>query len=247
VTTAGTAGRDPTLPLDELMRAFPFPDVARADRHGLLAYGGDLSPERLISAYAQGVFPWYEEDPVLWFSPDPRMVLEPADLVVNRSLRKCLGRRRYQVRVDSDFRAVIEACATVPRVGQAGTWITADMVAAYCELHELGFAHSVESWHEGVLVGGIYGVSLGAAFFGESMFALRSNASKVALWHLVALMNDKGFHFLDCQAHTPHMERLGARERPRDEFLSALGRALEEPTRRGRWSLPSEASEEAPC
>jgi leucyl/phenylalanyl-tRNA--protein transferase len=243
VNSAGVVDPDPTLPVDmpvdpaieEWIAAHPFPDPTRADRHGLLAYGGDLSPERLIAAYAQGVFPWYEEDPILWFSPDPRMVLLPADLIVNRTLDKNLRRGRYEVRIDTAFRAVIESCARVPRKGQPGTWITQDMIEAYSRLHDLGFAHSAEAWLEGELVGGVYGVSLGAAFFAESMFAERSDASKVALVHLVWRLEQLGAHFLDCQCHTDHTERLGATEWPRERYLQALATALKEPTWRGSW------------
>jgi leucyl/phenylalanyl-tRNA--protein transferase len=217
------------------MQQLPFPDPAGVDAYGLLAYGGDLSPERLISAYAHGVFPWYESGPILWFSPDPRMVLLPAELRVNRSLRKNLARRRFEVRVDSAFEAVIRSCAEVPRPGQSGTWVTPDMIEAYCRLHELGLAHSVESWREGQLVGGVYGVSLGAAFFGESMFARQSDASKVAFVHLVHQIERWGFHFLDCQVYTEHTARLGATPWPRDRFLHELSTTLEVPTRRGRW------------
>jgi len=224
-------------PLRDLTVAFPFPDPREASEEGLLAYGGDLRPERLLSAYAQGIFPWYEEDPILWFSPDPRMVLLPSELRINRTLRKNLQRQRYDVRMDTSFREVIEACAEAPRAGQRGTWITDDMLSAYCELHTLGFAHSCEAWLDGELVGGIYGVSLGRAFFGESMFARASDASKVALVYLARQIEAWGFDFLDCQAHTPHTERLGAREWPRDDFLDALDRALEAPTRRGPWRL----------
>jgi leucyl/phenylalanyl-tRNA--protein transferase len=219
------------------MQQFPFPDPALADADGLLAYGGDLSPERLVSAYAHGVFPWYESDPILWFSPDPRLVLLPAELRANRSLRKNLLRRRFEVRADTAFEQVIRSCAEVPRPGQSGTWITPDMIEAYCRLHELGLAHSVESWQEGELVGGIYGVSLGAAFFGESMFARRSDASKVAFVHLVRQIEAWGFRFLDCQVYTENAARFGAASWPRDRFLRELELALEAPTRRGRWRL----------
>jgi len=225
---------------DELRRivdAVPFPDPSEADEHGLLAYGGDLLPERLVSAYARGIFPWYEQDPILWFSPDPRMLLLPGELVVNRTLAKNLRRGRYEVRVDTAFDRVIARCAEVPRPGQAGTWITDDLRGAFDRLHDLGLAHSFETWQAGELVGGVYGLSLGAAFFGESMFATRSDASKVAFVALVRQLEAWGFHFLDCQVHTDHTGSLGARERPRAEFLAALERALEVPTRRGRWSL----------
>jgi leucyl/phenylalanyl-tRNA--protein transferase len=217
------------------MQQLPFPDPAGADAYGLLAYGGDLNPERLVSAYAHGVFPWYESGPILWFSPDPRMVLLPAELRVNRSLRKNLARRRFEVRMDSAFEDVIRSCAEVPRPDQSGTWVTPDMIEAYCRLHELGLAHSVESWREGQLVGGVYGVSLGAAFFGESMFARQSDASKVAFVHLVHQIERWGFHFLDCQVYTEHTARLGAKPWPRARFLQELSTALEAPTRRGPW------------
>lgn len=223
--------------LQRIVDAFPFPDPSEADLHGLLGYGGDLSPERLLSAYARGIFPWYDEDPILWFSPDPRMVLVPGDLYVNRTLAKNIRRGRYEVRVDTAFGDVVRRCAEAPRAGQDGTWITDDLLAGFESLHELGFAHSFESWHEGELVGGVYGMSLGAAFFGESMFATKSDASKVAFVALVRQIEEWGFHFLDCQVHTPHTEALGAVEWPREEFLGALERALQEPTRRGRWEL----------
>jgi leucyl/phenylalanyl-tRNA--protein transferase len=223
--------------LERIVEPIPFPDPARADADGLLGYGGDLCPERLLSAYARGIFPWYEEDPILWFSPDPRMVLLPGELYINRTLAKNLRRGRYEVKLDTAFEQVIRSCSTAARKGQRGTWITDDMIEAYVRLHELGFAHSAESWAEGALVGGIYGVSLGAAFFAESMFAIRSDASKVAFAVLVRELAAWGFHFVDCQVYTDHSAALGAREWPRSEFLEALARALELPTRRGSWRL----------
>jgi leucyl/phenylalanyl-tRNA--protein transferase len=225
------------MDLAAIVQSFPFPDPRAADADGLLAYGGDLAAERLLAAYAQGIFPWYEADPILWFSPDPRMVLRPADLRVTRSLRKTLARGRFEVKFDSDFAAVVRACAAIPRPGQEGTWITPDMIAAYCRLHELGFAHSCEAWQDGELVGGAYGVSLGAAFFGESMFASRPDASKVAFVHLVRQLEAWDFSFLDCQVHTEHLASFGALMWQRDRFLDALATALEIPTRRGRWEL----------
>ncbi len=223
--------------LQRIVAAVPFPSPADADEHGLLAYGGDLLPQRLIAAYAQGIFPWYEEDPILWFSPDPRALLLPGELAVNRTLAKNLRRGRYEVRVDSAFEQVIAHCRAAPRKGQDGTWITDDLMAAFIQLHELGFAHSFEAWKDDALVGGVYGMSLGAAFFGESMFATESDASKVALVALVRQIDAWGFHFLDCQVHNDHTGSLGAVEWPREDFLEALGRALEVPTRRGRWPL----------
>jgi len=218
--------------------AFPPPDSAEPD--GLLAIGGDLEPRRLLRAYAQGIFPWYEEGlPILWHCPDPRVVLLPAALHVSRSLRKTLRRAPFSLTLDTNFEAVIRACAHAPRPGQDGTWITEDMVDAYLRLHELGLAHSAEAWLESELVGGVYGVALGSCFFGESMFSARPNASKVAFATLVAQLESWGFELLDCQVHTEHLERFGAEAWPRPRFLEALAHALEQPTRRGRWSFDS--------
>ena len=223
--------------LAELIGQFPFPSPAEADAHGLLAYGGDLSAERLLAAYASGIFPWFDEPPILWFSPDPRMVLLPQDLHVGRNLRRSVERGLYSVRFDSAFEAVIRACASTPRAEQDGTWITEDMIAAYCRLHELGFAHSAEAYADGELVGGCYGVSLGRAFFGESMFAHASDASKVAFVHLVRWLEARGVALVDCQMHTDHLARFGATEWPRDRFMAHLAEALAAPTLRGRWAL----------
>ncbi|MFE8595689.1 leucyl/phenylalanyl-tRNA--protein transferase [Archangium violaceum] len=221
-------GEDPEL----------FPPPEKADRGGLLAVGGDLSPERLLSAYSQGIFPWYSRgQPILWHSPDPRFVLTPDKLHVGRSLRKTLKAGVYDIRWDTAFADVITACAHTPRPGQDGTWITDEMLEAYLTLHELGFAHSVEAWAGGELKGGFYGVSLGAAFFGESMFAHAPDASKVAFTTAVERFQSWGFHFIDCQVETEHLARFGAAHWPRKRFLQALGRALQEPTRRGRWTL----------
>jgi len=227
------------MPVYRLTHRLAFPDPRQADAEGLVAYGGDLSPQRVLLAYAQGIFPWpYDAyTPVLWFSPDPRMVLLPAALHVSRSLQKTLNQRRFTVRCDTAFAQVIRQCASMPRAGQDGTWITAEMVQAYCRLHELGFAHSVETWQDGELVGGLYGVSLGAAFFGESMFARRSNASKIAFVQLVRQLHAWDFHLVDCQMHTAHLARFGAVTWPRQRFLQALERALQVSTRRGRWQL----------
>ncbi|MFK7895616.1 MAG: leucyl/phenylalanyl-tRNA--protein transferase [Myxococcota bacterium] len=227
--------------IDELIRAYPFPDPRDSDERGLLGYGGDLEPERLLSAYAQGVFPWYSEEPILWFSPDPRMVLLPAELHVGRSLAKRSRARPYAIRMDTNFAGVIQACREAPRPDQDGTWITEDMMRAYIGLHELGFAHSVEAWahlegeDEERLVGGLYGVSLGRAFFGESMFAQAPDASKLAFAALVEQLAVWDFEFVDCQVHTDHLERFGATEWPRDAFLDALEGALQAETRRDKW------------
>ena len=227
------------MPIYQLTDRLTFPDPNKADADGLVAVGGDLSPHRLLAAYAQGLFPWpYGEDwPLLWFSPDPRTVLVPADLHVSRSLRKTLRQNVFTVRFDTAFDRVVHACATMKRPGQQDTWITPAMRHAYGVLHELGFAHSAEAWAEGRLVGGLYGVSLGAAFFAESMFTQRSNAAKAAFVHFVRHLGAWGFHFIDCQMHSDHVERFGAVAWERPHFLNALAKALRLPTRRGRWTL----------
>jgi leucyl/phenylalanyl-tRNA--protein transferase len=201
------------VPVYRLSDAMVFPPPEEADASGLVAVGGDLSPERLLLAYSMGIFPWpLVEKPLLWFSPDPRMVLRPRELVVSRSLRKTLRRGDFEVRLDTAFERVIARCAEIPRRGEAGTWITRDMACAYARLHELGFAHSAEAWQDGELVGGLYGVSLGAAFFGESMFADRPDASKVAFASLVQQLEAWRFELIDCQVHTEHLARFGARD-----------------------------------
>jgi leucyl/phenylalanyl-tRNA--protein transferase len=218
--------------------AFPPPEEAGPD--GLLAVGGDLSPERLLLAYSEGIFPWYEEGlPILWHSPDPRMVLVPGALRVPRSLRKRLRRPPYRLTLDTAFERVVAACAAVPRPGQSGTWITPEMMQAYATLFELGFAHSVEAWLGDDLVGGLYGVSLGSCFFGESMFALASDASKLGFAKLVEQLGRWDFELIDCQVHTQHLERFGAEQWPRARFLAALSQGLERETRRGRWKFDS--------
>ncbi len=233
------------MPVYRLGDALAFPPPEEAEASGLLAVGGDLSPDRLLLAYASGIFPWpLVERPLLWFSPDPRMVLKPAELVVSRSLRKTLRRGAFEVRLDTAFQRVVDRCAEVPRRGEAGTWITCAMADAYVRLHELGFAHSAETWQQGELVGGLYGVSLGSAFFGESMFADRPDASKIAFAVLVRQLAAWGFDLIDCQVHTDHLARFGAREWTRRRFLAALQRSLTAPTRRGAWKLDPWAEEE---
>ena len=215
----------------------PFPPVDKALKspNGLLCAGGDLGPERLLAAYSRGIFPWYSEgDPILWWSPDPRMVLFPEELKVSRSLRKAVARGTFEIRVDTSFREVMEMCAG-PRDGQAGTWIVEEIVAAYTRLHEMGFAHSVESWREGQLVGGLYGVALGQAFFGESMFARETDASKVALVHLVERLRRADFRVIDCQQNTAHLASLGAREIPRADFARLLQESIQYPLSGERW------------
>ncbi len=209
--------------------SFPPPELA--DENGLLAVGGGLSPQRLVSAYRSGVFPWPLGDshtPMLWFSPDPRFLLFPKELHVSRSMRAFLRRACFELRVDTAFAAVIRGCASAHRPSQEDTWISAEMIAAYVELHRLGYAHSFESWDGVRLAGGVYGVALGKAFFAESMFYDEPNASKAALIGLVTTLGDRGYRFIDCQQETPHLVRFGARPVDRAEFLALLGRALEE-------------------
>lgn len=221
-----------------LGREIAFPDPARADPDGLLAVGGDLSPERLLAAYAEGIFPWYDErSPILWWSPDPRLVLEPQRIHVSRRLARTIRQGRFRVTADTAFGQVIRRCAARARPGQKGTWITDRMIEAYVALHELGFAHSFEAWEGDALAGGLYGVSLGAAFFGESMFADRPDASKVALVTAVEWLRERGVRLVDCQVRTEHLVSLGAHEIPREEFLERLGEALDARTMRGTWSL----------
>ena len=211
--------------------------MARADMGGLLAVGADLSPARILNAYRHGIFPWgtVERQP-LWYSPDPRMVLFPEEFRLTRSLRKTLRARQYEVRFDSDFAAVIGACAATPRPGQDGTWISRDMMDAYMRLHELGWAHSVEVYVEGNLTGGLYGLGIGRMFYGESMFSRRSNASKIAFAHLVAYLLAHDFGMVDCQMRTEHLASLGGREIPRDDFLARLQQLIRPEQRRGRWT-----------
>ena len=222
---------------DDFTSQYPFPDPRKADAEGLVAYGGDLNPQRVLSAYAQGIFPWpYDaRSPLLWFSPDPRMTLRPADLHVSRSLQRTISKQLFEIKFDTAFAEVIRQCATVRRPGQKGTWITDEMIRAYERLHEMGFAHSTEAWSEGKLVGGLYGVSLGAAFFGESMFAHQPNASKVAFVYLVRQLHAWEFQLFDCQVHTEHVARFGATPWPRTRFLKALAQALKQLTRIGSW------------
>jgi leucyl/phenylalanyl-tRNA--protein transferase len=215
----------------------PFPPLAKALRspNGLLCAGGDLSPGRIVEAYSRGIFPWFSEgDPILWWSPDPRMVLFPDELKVSRSLGKTLARDVYETRFDTAFRDVIEACAA-PRDGQAGTWIVPEMVEAYTRLHELGFVHSVESWRDGELAGGLYGVALGKVFFGESMFSRAPDASKVALVRLVERLRAAGCRVIDCQQATAHLASLGAREIPRAAFAKLVQESIQYPPTGQRW------------
>jgi leucyl/phenylalanyl-tRNA--protein transferase len=213
-----------------------FPPLEKATPEGIVAVGGNLSPGMLLSAYSQGIFPWFSEgDPILWWSPDPRCVFFPSDIHISQSMKKILKRNLFSVTLDTRFREVITLCQSVPRKNQEGTWITDAMRDAYIELHRLGFAHSVEVWQEDFLAGGMYGISLGRCFFGESMFTLTSNASKVALITLAKLFFAMGFDLFDCQVYSPHLETLGARQIPRAEFLHKLKMSLEFDTFRGSW------------
>ena len=222
------------LPDDDIV----FPSAELAEPDGLLAVGGDLSPLRLLNAYANGIFPWYnEEEPILWWSLDPRLVIRPGEMKVSKSLRHTLRSGVFEVRVDTAFRSVMQHCAATPREGQDGTWITEDILEAYGRLHELGFAHSFETWREGELVGGLYGIAIGKAFFGESMFHTVSDASKVAFWHLHQFLLQHDFKIIDCQQETPHLKSLGAYTIPRKDFIKELETLVVEPGLIGGWSF----------
>jgi leucyl/phenylalanyl-tRNA--protein transferase len=224
------------MPLHILEEEISFPHPSHADKDGLLAIGGDLSAERLLFAYSQGIFPWFDADsPILWWSPDPRMVLIPGEFKKSKSLVQSIRRKNYEVRFDEDFRNVIKYCAVTGSREEEGTWITREMIDAYTKLHELGYAHSVETYMDGRLAGGLYGVSLGKAFFGESMFFLQRDASKVALAALVDRTKEWGFHFIDAQQRTEHLRSLGARAIARSSFLKMLEYALTFPTITGKW------------
>jgi leucyl/phenylalanyl-tRNA--protein transferase len=215
--------------------AFPSPRFAGKD--GLLAIGGDLSEKRLLLAYRMGIFPWFSDDqPILWWSPDPRLVLYPDEIRISKSLKKVIKKNVFHLTMDTAFEEVINACAQVPRADDQGTWIVKDMIDGYCRLHESGFAHSVEAWYKGKLAGGLYGISLGKSFFGESMFTYMSNASKVAFVALVDYLRELSFDMIDCQIATAHLIRFGAIEISRDRFLDELEQSLDAPTRRGKWS-----------
>jgi len=199
---------------------FPPLEDALVEPNGLLAAGGDLSPKRLVKAYRCGIFPWFNEnETILWWSPDPRMILFPNELKISHSLNKILKKRDYEIRIDSAFNEVIHACAA-PRKGQAGTWIHSDMISAYITLHEMGLAHSVETWIDGKLKGGLYGVTQGKIFFGESMFSKIDNASKIAFVHLVKQLEKWNYNMIDCQMKTTHLASFGAREISREESVN---------------------------
>lgn len=237
------------MPVHLLGTDLTFPPPEAAAPEGIVAVGGDVSPERLVLAYSQGIFPWPVRGyPLLWFSPDPRFVLDLEMAHVPRSLRKAVRREPYEVRFDTAFAEVIDACATAPRPGQDGTWITGELERGYLKLFELGYAHSVEAWEGGALVGGLYGVAFGRAFFGESMFARSPDASKVAFVTLLGHLRARGYAFVDCQVYTDHLARFGAENWPRARFLASLREALTHPTEPGPWKArlsPVEALESA--
>ncbi len=217
---------------------FPDPELAESAPNGLLAVGGDLHPQRLLNAYRHGIFPWYSQDqPILWWSPDPRMVLFPGEIHVARSLRRQMRRGGLELRIDSDFAGVLDGCAA-PRRDDEGTWLTPEMRAAYLALHRMGRAHSFELWQDQRLVGGLYGVALGRMFFGESMFSRIPSASRIVLVYLCEHLSANGFPVIDCQIHNSHLERMGAREIPRAQFQRLLAEAVEAPSESTTWQTP---------
>lgn len=228
------------MPIFWLNKKLVFPPPHLADEEGCLAVGGDLSIPRLLLAYKSGIFPWYNHDePIIWWCPDPRMVLLPNQIKVSKTMKQVLQRQIFDITLDLDFEQVIDACKYTKRKGQSDTWITRDMKNAYCNLHQLGYAHSVEVWNKqtNALVGGLYGISLGKCFFGESMFAHQSNASKAGFISLVQQLKKWQFLLIDCQVHTQHLESLGASLIDRTLFLQQLQIALQTPTRLGKWSF----------
>ena len=226
------------MPIYALSDEPVFPDPEEAEPDGLLAVGGDLSPRRVLTAYALGIFPWPIGDmPLTWFAPPERMILRFPELKVSRSLRRTIRKAGFRVTMDQAFAEVMAACAVAPRSQEAGTWITTEMQAAYAQIHQMGFGHSIEIWLDDELVGGLYGISIGGMFCGESMFHRRPDASKVAFVALVRQLAEWDFGFLDCQLHTPHLESLGATLVERAEFTSLLREAVWASTRRGPWTF----------
>lgn len=229
------------IPVLSLDKPFPPPEYALASPNGLLAIGGDLSVSRLLNAYRSGIFPWFNEnEPILWWSPDPRMVLFPSDLKISRSLKKEIKKNNYTIRTDTRFVDVMQACAA-PRKDQQGTWIHPEMITAYSELHELGLAHSVETWINDELAGGLYGVALGKIFFGESMFSRSPNASKIAFVHLVKQLTEWKYALIDCQVRTEHLASLGAREISRKDFCQYLKQSVPDITQGDKWNFTNKA------
>ncbi|MDC7225289.1 MAG: leucyl/phenylalanyl-tRNA--protein transferase [Spirochaetales bacterium] len=233
---------DPDFPVLEESQRIDFPLPAEANADGIIAAGGNLSPGMLISAYSQGAFPWYSQnDPILWWNPDPRCVLYPAKLHVSRRMERRLRSGAFNVSSDSAFEDVIRSCAGIKRRHEDGTWIDEDIIRSYCELHELGLAHSIETWTESdagpVLAGGLYGISLGRCFFGESMFSRVTDASKTAFISMVRTLADRGIELIDCQITTPHLQSLGAEEISRADYMKILKELLDYPDLRGKWEL----------
>jgi leucyl/phenylalanyl-tRNA--protein transferase len=226
------------MPVYRLSDKLVFPPAGLAEKDGLLAIGGDLSPERLLLAYSNGIFPWFSAgDPILWWSPSPRLVIFPGEFKTPRRLLRLLNRKKFSVTMDRAFRQVIRACATTDSRQEKGTWITGDMIAAYSLLHDMGYAHSVECWQDGELAGGLYGLSLGGVFFGESMFSRQPNSSKAALVSLVKKLQGWDFDLIDCQMKTAHLMQFGAREIPGPEFQALLAKSIQRPMQTGKWEL----------
>ena len=226
------------MPVYQLSDKLLFPPAELAEKDGLLAIGGDLSPERLLLAYSNGIFPWYSEgDPILWWSPSPRFVIMPGEFRIPKRLSRFMRQKKFSVSMDKAFRKIIFACATIDDRGEKGTWITGEMIEAYCQLHQMGFAHSVECWLDDELAGGLYGISLGGVFFGESMFSNQTNGSKVALVSLVNKLLEWNFDLIDCQMKTAHLMQFGAREIPGSQFQKLLARSLLRLTKIGKWKL----------
>lgn len=230
------------MPVYQLPHEPLFPHPSEAVNDGLLAIGGDLSPKRLVAAYASGIFPWFgENDPIMWWSPNPRLVLYPEKFKVSKSLKQTINKKAFDIRIDFAFEEVIKSCSKIPRKGQDGTWITNDMIDAYIKMHELGLAHSIETWEGNKLVGGLYGLSIGNAFFGESMFHKRKDASKVAFYYLSKLCLHWEFSLIDCQVTNSHLLSLGAEEIKRDDFLDQLAVCVDKDTRQGVWEFDFKA------
>lgn len=231
------------MPIFRLGKAILFPPVSLATESGLLAIGGDLSPYRLLEAYRKGIFPWYSPgEPILWWAPQPRFILYPNEIIISRSMRQIFKKQYFRITLDQNFEGVVSACQTAVRPDQEGTWITQEMKEAYNILHELGYAHSVEVWRNHKLVGGLYGVSLGGCFFGESMFSLESNASKAALIFLSLLLIKLKFTLIDCQVYTFHLANMGGCFVSRETFTSLIKKSLEKETFRGNWASHPEIS-----
>ena len=227
---------DSSFPYIDETEYFPFPSVEKASPEGIVAMEGNLSPGMLLSAYKQGIFPWYSAgEPILWWSPNPRMVLFPDNIHISKSMKRNFNKQKFSFSMDNQFSEVINSCGGIPRKHEDGTWITSEMKDAYIYLHELGWGHSVEVWEDNELVGGLYGLSIGSVFFGESMFSKKTDASKAAFIVLAQTLGKLGFSMIDCQLYTPHLESLGAEKIDRKEYLELLNKGLEADTHRGTW------------